>query len=123
MKKTVFKVGKKPYQLKYGFGAIRLLTASWGLKTMAQVGGKINEVVKSLQGSDSDIDIEAIGSLVDIVLAGIYNQDKELTGSLDPDAVATSLLEDPAQLVPVLQLLAESMPQPKAAPSPKKPGK
>ena len=107
-------VNGKGYPVKYGYGAIKLMARAWGVKSFEAVGQEITRLATSLSNLDKKnkgLELDVLDKLAELVLAGIYNYDKTLIGTLEVDNVVEALLEDITVLPGIFQELTQSLPK------------
>lgn len=104
----------KSYPVKYGYGAIKLMARAWGVKSFEAVGEEINRLATALGTLDKKnkgLELGLLDKLAELVLAGVYNFDKTLIGTLEVDDVVEALLEDITVLPGIFQELTQSLPK------------
>lgn len=108
----IVKVNGKKYQLKFGFGAIRIICEKHGY---TKISG-FDELLKKYNlGEMEDPTFEQLGFIGDIVVAGIKNVDKK--AELTSDDVLDSLMATPEKFTEIFNLFAKSLPQQNAKPA------
>ena len=101
------RINEKDYLVKFGFGANRVLAKKWGLKTLSEIGNKINKQLNFKENQEPTFEqFETIGELV---LSGILNYTPE--AKVKTDDVVDALLQDIPLLQRLVQLYIDSMPK------------
>lgn len=125
-KKLIIQVNGKPYPVKYGYGAIRMLGESWNLSGLTEV---YLHVLKILAVTDKDpekVDLDTVNEedlgksilqfenleiIKEVAFVGVQYASKGEDLEVDSDDVMDSLLADMSLLSEVFQAFIKSMPQ------------
>jgi len=101
------KLLNKGYQLKFGYGALRILGAKWKCNSIQKVGEEIQKSFSKIE----ELDFDTNDKIVDIVLAALENARHDVT-EIDRDELLNELLfEDQAKMEKIMTAFVNSMPQ------------
>ncbi len=116
----IIELNGEKFQLKFGYGAFRILASAWDCKGIQSVAAKFQEIFPAEATEDAEISFEQADQIGDLVLAGIQNANPGAEQDLDRDEVVGLMMFDPTKLQLVITAFMESFPQAgKAQPQPK----
>lgn len=108
----------KRRQLKFGYGALKILGNKWGCNSIQKVGQEIQKSFANIE----ELDFETNDKIVDIVLAALENARVDVSEIDSDDLLNELFFQDQEKMQTIMTSFVDSMPQGKEEPK-KKPVK
>lgn len=115
------KIGENFYQVKYGYGALKLLGSMWKLPGFTEVAEKVAGLIPKDGDTAEILKFENLDLMADIIWAGISNADTDgKVDYIDSDVIVDAIFQDMEILKDVFELFMASMPKAKQPVEPPK---
>ena len=103
-------INGKDYQLKFGYGAFRVLGQIWKVATLEATGEKIANAFKGLDSKKQGaFGYEQMDVLSEMIYSAIIAYDPTAKTEIDTNDVATQVLRNPNELTQIIELYMASI--------------
>ncbi len=107
---VVIKLFGQDYKMKFGMGALRILSEIWGCKGIQSTAAKFQAILPETAG-ETDLTFDQIDQIGDLIIAGIQNAYPGEVINLDRDEVMDQIIFDSEKLNLVIKSFMLSFPQ------------